>query len=161
MWGVLVLWVFGCCALLVMGQVSRGLAARRPSSPAPLQLPRCLLGCLCQRGSFYWEQGKQLQGPGRAPAVHAGKPLAARDNHRHPGSEIPLRLRDQGRPAGVDHDFSESYKPADAASGIRRCVCGQGGGRHGRGAGGAAASPPPVRRSCGVRAAVRVSVTHL
>lgn len=26
----------------------------------------------------------------------------------------------------MDYDFSESYKPADAASGIRRCVCWQG-----------------------------------
>lgn len=26
----------------------------------------------------------------------------------------------------MDYDFSESYKPADAASGIRRCVCWRG-----------------------------------
>lgn len=96
----------------------------RPGArPSHSRAPRCPLGCLRQRGGFHREQGKQLQGPGRAPAIHAGKPLAARDNHRHPRSEIPLCLRDGGRPAGVDYDLSESDKPAHAASGIRRWVC--------------------------------------
>lgn len=107
----------GCCWWRLLGAVVLLVSAAALCAPGC-----CLLGCLCKRGSVHWEQGKQLQSPGRAPAIHTGKPLAARHHHRHPGQEIPLCLRDGGRPAGVDYHLPEGYQQADAASGIRRCV---------------------------------------
>ncbi|XP_016852415.2 arf-GAP with dual PH domain-containing protein 1 isoform X2 [Anolis carolinensis] len=76
-------------------------------------------GCLCQGGSLHREQGKQLQGAGRTPSAHPREPLAARHHHRHPGQEVPFRLRDGDRTAGVDLGLPESDRPADAAAGIR------------------------------------------